>query len=1219
MKNIGIILLLALLGETNIKAQESPKLAHSIFLIGDAGEPKYVPDNLKVLHHRLLESGENSTVIFLGDNIYPKGLPNEDDPNREAMEEKLAGQLKVVEEYAGNTFVVPGNHDWAKGKPEGWQNVLNQQEFVNDYLQNESVFVPAGGCPGPIEVELANGLWLVVFDMQWLLHKFDKPGEESVCEFKNDVEVLNAIEGLLEKHKNDRVILASHHPLYSYGSHGGKYPLKDHLFPLAELKKGLYIPLPVIGSIYPLYRSTIGNIQDIPHPKYKAIRNTVEGYLKDYKNAVYVAGHEHSLQHIQKDGVDYIVSGSGSKTTYVKKGKYAQFAASRTGFSKINCYEDGSMNTEFWVVDEENPDGLLAHQSVLFGKKEIAIAKQIESPEKEANTVQVRASSQYKAGGLKKAILGKNYRDIWNKEIEVRVLDLAKEKGGLEPIKMGGGMQTKSLRLKASDGKQYVLRSIEKYAENAMPPMLRETIAVSIVQDQISASHPYGALIVPFLADAAGIYHTNPEVVFVPDDPLLGEFREKFANTLVLYEERPAKNWEGTGLFGDSKKLINTMEVLEEIQDDNDHFVDQKWALKSRLFDIVIADWDRHDDQWRWASFKEGEGKMYRPIPRDRDQAFFVNQGILPKITSRRWAVPKVEGFNEKVRWAPGLAYNARYFDRSFLTNLSLQDWEDAVVELQKNLTDEAIDHAVKQWPSAIYEMTGEEVASVLKSRRDNLKEAARELYYYLSKAVDVVGTNKTELFKIETLNANELKVSVSKISKKGNVQQKIFDRTFHSSETNEIRLYGLDGGDQFELTGDAKSKIKVRIVSGEGVDEIVAGNTTQPKVQVYDNPDTNLGNDSGVKARLTDDPKVHAYDRMANKYDVLFPVAYWQYNKDDGLFLGGGFIFTKQGWRKKPFASNHKFSADIALATNAFNVKYDGTFTDVVGGWDLGLLADVRKPLFVNNYFGIGNESVYDVDNQDIDYYRVRFENITYRATLTNNLGAHATFSIGPEHRGVSLEDRTDNYIGGSSSDLDPTDLFETNRRYAGLYTSLDVDTRDSKQLTTRGVYWNTELELLSGLNDLSTDYQSIRSSVAFFYSFKFPARVTLGWRMGGSHNFSGFKPAEFYNASTLGGRSNLRGFRRTRFYGQSSFYNNFDLRIKLFNFRSYLFPGQFGILGFHDLGRVWVDDEASDRWHDSAGFGIYVAPLGQAVISFSMAFTDEENLPVIGLGFFF
>ncbi len=1211
-----VFFLLAGLFAHSVFAQnQSP--AHTVFLIGDAGEPDLAGANLQTLSEQLRRAGQNSTLIFLGDNIYPKGLADKNHPDRQEQEQKLVSQLEVAAAHTGGVYVIPGNHDWAKGKQEGWQHVLNQQKFVMDYYQSKEVFQPRDGCPGPVERQLAPGLWLIMFDMQWLLHKYEKPGEESSCDNKTEVEVLLEIEALLQKHRNERVILAAHHPLYSYGSHGGRYPLKDHIFPLTAAKKNLYIPLPGIGSIYPLFRSVIGNIQDIPHPQYKAIRNTLEQYLQKHKNAIYAAGHEHSLQHIVKDSVHYIVSGSGSKTTYVAQGKYARYAASEAGFVQLDYFADGSIKTTYWTTGEQGAKK--AYEAQVFSAFTPQSEKNRETAKAPVDkTVTKPASLQYKAGKTKQAWLGKNYRDVWERKIDIEVFDIQKEKGGLTPVKVGGGMQTKSLRLEAKDGKQYVLRSIEKYAINAMPELLRQTIAVSIVQDQISASHPYGALIVPFLAEAAGIYHTNPRVVYIPDDPALGDYREKFANTLALFEERPAKDWSDTEEFGGSDDLVNTLEVLEELQDDNDNRVDQHWVLKSRLFDIVIADWDRHDDQWRWASFEEDKGKMYRPIPRDRDQAFFVNEGIMPKIVSRRWAMPKVEGFNEDIRWAPGLAFNARYFDRSFLTAMSRSDWEEAVTQLQALLTDEAIDHAVAQWPAPIYELTGLQTARRLKARRDNLMPAAIELYEYLAREVDVMGSDKDELFEVTSLGDGVLRVKVSKISKKGNVKQVIYDRTFFKKETKEIRLHGRDGEDQFVLDGEEKSGIKVRTISGEGKDEVRGAATAGIAAKVYDTPDTNLSDaPKKVSAKLTTDPAIHRHDRMAYKYDVVMPLLDGQFNRDDGIFIGGGFIFTKQGWRKSPFAARHIFRANFAFATHSFNIKYDGLFTDAIGRWDLGLLADVRKPFFVNNFFGIGNNSFYDVENRDIDYYRVRFENTVYRATLINQLGAHARFAVGAEHRGVSVEEHHAQYL--AESGWGSARLFDTDRRYAGLYSSLEVDTRDNRQLTTRGLYWNTEVQLLKGTNSLSSDYHTARSSVSFYYSFKYPARTTLAWRVGGAHNFSDITPDEFYNATTLGGKENLRGFRRTRFYGQTNFYNNIDLRIKLFDFRSYLFPGQFGILGFHDIGRVWVDGEQSSTWHDSAGGGVYVAPLGKAVLSFTMAFTDEENLPVVALGFFF
>ncbi|WP_373399483.1 hypothetical protein V8V91_07180 [Algoriphagus halophilus] len=147
-------------------------------------------------------------------------------------------------------------------------------------------------------------------------------------------------------------------------------------------------------------------------------------------------------------------------------------------------------------------------------------------------------SLQYLHGKAYQAFLGTNYRETWAIPVTFPSLDLTQAKGGLKITKRGGGMQTRSLRLENPDGKEFVLRSINKYPENALSVPLRQTIAKEVVQDQISSSHPYAAMAVARLADAVGVIHTNPSIVYLPDDPLLGVYRKSFANQLYLFEER---------------------------------------------------------------------------------------------------------------------------------------------------------------------------------------------------------------------------------------------------------------------------------------------------------------------------------------------------------------------------------------------------------------------------------------------------------------------------------------------------------------------------------------------------------------------------------------------------------------------------------------------------------------------------------------------------------
>ncbi|MEP3387950.1 MAG: metallophosphoesterase [Reichenbachiella sp.] len=1214
----SILLIIALGFVCGISQSQSPNTQHQVFLIGDAGEPSLAKDNLSILSSQLEAAGKESTLIFLGDNIYPKGLPPKDHPNRKEAEEKLRLQFDITKNFKGKTIVIPGNHDWAKGQEEGWSHVTEQEKFVKKYFDSKKVFYPKNAEPGPEEIKLADGLYLIVFDMQWILHAWEKPLESDPLNKTEPADVLVDISSLLEKHKNDHVILASHHPLYSYGPHGGKFPLKSHIFPLTEVNDNLYIPLPIVGSIYPGYRATAGSIQDIPHPEYKAIRNSLEALLKQYPNTIYTAGHEHSLQHIQKDGVNYIVSGSGSKTTYLKEnGAFLTFGKSKVGFGEL-VYNNSKVSLNFWSPND--------HEEKIYSA-DLYEFNPIKDPNANyprysfEDTMKVApASLQYQASKSKRTWMGSNYREVWSLPVEAPIFNITEEKGGLEVIKRGGGMQTNSLRLEAKDGKQYVLRSVEKYAHKALPHVLQETFAVGVVQDQISSSHPYAAYVIPPMAEAVGIYHTNPRLVYVPDDGAFGEYREILANELALFEERPSGDWSDAKFFGYSDDLISSPDVQEELMEDNDNEVDQQFVLRNRLFDMVIGDWDRHEDQWRWATFDKDKGKMYRPIPRDRDQTFFMNEGILPKIASRRWAMAKIEGFNEDVRWSPGFNFNARFFDRIFMNEPDREDWQGMIKLIQDSLTDESIEQAIKLWPENVYALNGETTIKTLKARRDNLQDHAIEFYESLAKNVNVTGTDKKELFLIENLSKEEVRVTVHKISKKGRQEQILYQRTFQSDDTKEVRIYGMGDDDQYKMMGEVACRIKVRVIGGKGSDEYFDESSKAAKnIRVYDRRSSSLiaSESHSFKSRLSNNPNINDYNKYEFKYDVLLPLIYGSYNRDDGVFLGGGFQYTQHGWRKDPFASRHRLLADVAVATGAFNIEYKGEYTNVIGQWNLETVIDIQKPV-VNNFFGIGNESVYDV-SLGIDYYRLRVEDNSYYLALHNQIGNTGKFLFGVHQKTIEIDERENTYITSPGFNEFPTDdLFNDRRHYGGLYSTLEFDTRDEKLLPTRGLYWENEVSSYQGLSQNTNDFTHVHSNLALYYSFQFPAIVTLASRTGYAHNFGKFVHDEFYNANTLGGRSNLRGLRKTRFYGRTTFYQNVDMRIKLLDFSSILFPGKFGLHGFYDVGRVWTSTP-SDVWHRSAGFGLWVAPLSKAAASLSYAFSPEENLISFDFGFFF
>src|SRR5690242_4327592 len=128
--------------------------------------------------------------------------------------------------------------------------------------------------------------------------------------------------------------------------------------------------------------------------------------------------------------------------------------------------------------------------------------------------------------------MGANYRKEWTQPVRVPVFNFVKEAGGLKVTKEGGGMQTKSLRLENKDGDEYALRSVEKFPDATLPEEFRQTIIKDAVVDGISASYPYAALSIPELSKSANVPYAPPKLVFIPNDPRLGYYQQKFANTL---------------------------------------------------------------------------------------------------------------------------------------------------------------------------------------------------------------------------------------------------------------------------------------------------------------------------------------------------------------------------------------------------------------------------------------------------------------------------------------------------------------------------------------------------------------------------------------------------------------------------------------------------------------------------------------------------------------
>ncbi len=420
------------------------------------------------------------------------------------------------------------------------------------------------------------------------------------------------------------------------------------------------------------------------------------------------------------------------------------------------------------------------------------------------DSVTRQASKKYEgATFLTKVLLGSNYRDVWAHPVKVQVFRMSESDFTI--TQLGGGQQTLSLRMKDKLGREWVLRTLDKdISRLRLPGLIPKSLFIPMAQQLISAGFPYSHNIVYELARTTVIVAARPYLVWVDDDAGLKEHRKIFANRFCVLEQR-----EPTPDDSDTK---STETVLEKITGENDHLVVQKNLLKARLLDMLVADWDRHADQWRWDKVDIGTENYYYGIPRDRDQAFFLSDGVIPKLV--QWfGMKQLVGFQKELHLKK-MNWKSWTFDRTFLNELGVTEWKDVIKQFQKQVSDTVIERAVKQMPPEIFEMEGQQFIEKLKSRRNALLDAGIEYYRYISQVVVVNGSQENEKFFITSSNG-QLTVTGSDASS-GRV---FYQRSFDDQDTWKIIINGLGGKDVFIMDSSVSSKIRIEISGGAGAD----------------------------------------------------------------------------------------------------------------------------------------------------------------------------------------------------------------------------------------------------------------------------------------------------------------------------------------------------------------------------------------------------------------
>lgn len=1197
-------------------------LHHRVFLIGDAGLSPTDSMNpvLQRFRDRLGAASGNSTALFLGDNIYPAGMPDpdEDPSGYAAARNHLEAQLNTLEHFPGRPVFIPGNHDWYSNGLEG---LKRQEKYVEDYLDQKDVFLPEDGCPLEVE-ELTDDLVLIAVDSEWYLTRWDRqPSINDDCEIKSREVFLSELESEIKKYADRTILLAVHHPVFSYGEHGGAFTFRQQFYPSKKLG-----PLPVLGSLANLFRTTSGvSSEDLYSKRYRELRQRLQVLARYGERVLLVSGHEHTLQYIVEEGVTQIVSGAGAKEGATRLRGGSLFSTGSRGYAVLDVLQDGSAHLRFYGVADSGAEDLLFSRNVLQAPvypDPSAFAGEVP----DSVTASIYRTEETDKDGLHRKLWGERYRKYYSQDVRVPNAMLDTLYGGLRPVRKGGGQQSKSLRLRHPSGKEYVMRAMRKQAEQNLQAMvfqnqyvmgmLQNTATESLLEDIYTGAYPYAPYGLDLLMDSLGIYHTNPRLYYVPRQPALGAYNTDFGDELYMIEEHPSEGHEALGSFGFASEIESTRDLLEKLREDEKYHLDRDAYIRARLFDMLIGDWDRHQDQWRWAEFDMGEDSIvYRPIPRDRDQVFSImGDGWIGTLLTRMVPeVRKMEGFKPQIRNLRDFNTNPYALDRTLLSATDQANWIAQARAIKKTLSARLIDRSFREGlPPEVRDETLERIRDIMLRRLEGLEETALAYYRILQEKPVLFGTDKDDWFCITGTANGGLRVEGYR-NIGGKPEKQFLDQAFDPEITREVWLYGLDDSDRFELDLPERSRIRLRVIGGLGRDRYTVTEGHRAILYDYRSRPSELLGPGSARTVFTDDYDLNTFKPLQPEGRSLQFLPAFGFNPDDGLSLGGVYTLTQRGFRRNPFTNRHQFRAGYFFATSGFDIGYSGEFANLFGRWNLEVEARFTSPNFTRNFFGLGNETPNPDDTLGLDYNRVRTRILRLAPALRWRGLLGGSFRLGTSLEHITVEESEDRFVNTFYQQNGE----ETTNRFLGVFGAYSYANKDNPAFPSLGMSTDVSFGFTRRLSGAGGSFGYLIPSLTLDYPLDTRGNMVLATRWKAQFNIG--NAWEFYQGAHIGASDGPRSFRNQRFTGKTAYYQLTDLRWQFARKKTGILPVNPGIFAGFDYGRVWFPGAPSRRWHTSYGGGLFANALDVFSVNAALFHGSEGFRFSFGFGFAF
>ncbi len=1195
----------------------SKTISHSVFIASGGGNSINVSENkaLGLLEGQLAKANEKSTLLFAGDNI--SELPNDWENDQNFIDQQIA----LTENFKGQTIFMPGTNEWRSFDTD-------RIEKVEDYLKKIDKkgisFYPENVCP--IEHRVINDdLDLILIDSKWFISNWSRVEDinKKCHSIVTRRRFLEELEGYINDGQDKNIVIAMHHPIFSNGKYVGKVTFKSHM-----------TPFPVAGSIINAVNDLGAFSPDkLSSRRYNYLRILLSSYAKKSDRITIVSGHEESLQYLTGGQINQIIAGSVSRESATKRTvdrintiggslKYEGiFTYGKKGFARLDYFKDGSSEVTF--ITEDNEEFVFpVLEQLPKDYKNINYKQSIAKSKSDAVLDDAAAIDRTK---FYEFLWGDRYRKYFGESVNAPIAMLDTLYGGLKVTKKGGGHQSYSIRLEDDHGKEYSMRSLRKNALKFLKFKIPgvayteddydDTFTEEIISDFFTTAHPYMQLVINPLARAVNVNHSSPSLFYIPKQDALGNLNADFGNELYFIEERPSDeqmNFKGykrtINTPGKINEFESTTDMLEKITSDESYTINQRDFIRARLFDMLLGDWDRHQDQWRWVEYEKDDGdKEFLPVPRDRDNAFPKFDGFA--MTPIKWFVPTArmwQSYGPEIQNIKWLNASGNKLDRVLLNEHDTSIWVEEAKYIKEHLTEAKIAQAFKNLPIEVQDNTAEEIRQNLIARLKQLDTYAKDYSEYLNEIIVIHGTEKDDHVQVTALPNGNTKVVLTRLLSNA-PDEKMYERIFDPKETKEILIYGLGDDDIFEGIGNEKNKIKIRFIGGYGDDIYKLPNTKKIKVYDWEHEKTVFEGEE-PKHSLTDVYKNNTFHWRFFEPNMNVLVPNLGFRTDDGFFLGLKNTFTDKRFNEAKFNQKHSIAANYYFKFKAVEANYSGVFANLIPKWNVEIDGYFTNDRFSNNFFGFGNNTVNNEDQLGRDYYRTRMQ----IARLSAGVAYH-TLRFKALYESFKVKQIDNRLFTPTNVDSAAFDA----QNYLGLETSAQYDLADAKDFPSKSIILALKAGFKANVTNTQNRFGFLKFKAGFSHKIIPSGDVVISTYGEVKTNFG--DNYLFYHTPSIGGDNGLRGFRDERFSGKTYFYQTTDLRWRIKRYVTAIAPITVGAYGGFDYGRVWQPNEESNIWHTSQGVGIWASGFNFLSANLGVFNSKEGSLIQVGFGFQF